>query len=198
MSVEFFIVDVFARQKYEGNQLAVFLDLDNLISEDQMLQMAQEINFAETTFIKQILEDNHFRVRIFTPEYEIPFAGHPCLGTSYIISKLLLPQNPKPDKIFLDLMHSCIEIQLPKEGSETFFMLQAPPEFRQLFPTELISQVLNIPQRAIHPTLPIQEITTGLPYIIIPLNDLNSIENIQLDYSIQSGLSYSKSFTQIQ
>jgi trans-2,3-dihydro-3-hydroxyanthranilate isomerase len=90
--IKYYIVDVFASNKYEGNQLAVFVDLDNRLSDAQMQRMAREINFAETTFIKTLKRHERCGVRIFTPEHEVPFAGHPSLGTSYIIAKFLLKE----------------------------------------------------------------------------------------------------------
>ena len=90
MKIKYYIVDVFATNKYEGNQLAVFIDLKNQLSDAQMQKMAREINFAETTFIKAIKNDARCVVRIFTPEHEVPFAGHPSLGTSYIIAKFTI------------------------------------------------------------------------------------------------------------
>ena len=183
IAIDFYTVDVFASEQYQGNQLAVFLDFQDQISEEYMLKIAQEINFAESVFVKTHTENHHFTIRIFTPEYEVPFAGHPCLGTSYIISRFLIDQNPKPNTIFLDLLHSCIEIQIPKKDSSTqvFYMLQAQPEFRQVFSIEEITSALPIPEKAIQATLPIQEITTGLPYILVPLRDLKCLETIKLD-----------------
>ena len=94
-NIKFYIVDVFAPKKYAGNQLAVFFDLEQLGSSDQMLAITREINFAESTFITSREADGSFGVRIFTTEYEVPFAGHPTLGTAYIIAKKLLdtPSN---------------------------------------------------------------------------------------------------------
>ena len=84
--MKFFITDVFANDKYSGNQLATFFDF-GLLSTDEMQNIAREINFSETTFItsKEKINDG-FNVRIFTPASEIDFAGHPTLGTAYIIS----------------------------------------------------------------------------------------------------------------
>ena len=81
----FSIVDVFAERKYAGNQLAVFKDAHDL-SDSEMQSFAKEMNYSETTFILSEEErDGGYDVRIFTPEEEIPFAGHPSLGTAYII-----------------------------------------------------------------------------------------------------------------
>ncbi|GAB4037573.1 PhzF family phenazine biosynthesis protein [Spirosoma jeollabukense] len=181
--IRFYIVDVFAINKYEGNQLAVFLDLDDQLPEQQMMNMAREINFAETTFIKANKDNERFVVRIFTPEHEVPFAGHPSLGTSYIISKFLLPEVP--EKLILELAHGDIEIlvlQPEKLDESEIFMRQTQPEFREFFTHEEIAQGLGIELDDLDHSLPVQEISTGLPYIIIPLKSRSVIDAIQLDY----------------
>ncbi|GAB3782065.1 PhzF family phenazine biosynthesis protein [Spirosoma horti] len=181
--VNVYIVDVFANNKYEGNQLAVFLDLDNQLTDEQMQRMALEINFAETTFIKAIKDDLRFAVRIFTPEHEVPFAGHPSLGTSYIIAKFILPQAPT--QLTLELAHSDVEISIlePDNLDESlFFMRQAQPEFRTTFTREEVSAELNIRLDDIDSSLPIQEVSTGLPYIIVPLKSREAIDNLTLTF----------------
>ena len=182
--VKFYIVDVFASRKYEGNQLAVFVDLNNVISPDQMQTIAREINFAETTFIKEDKGNGRYTVKIFTPEHEVPFAGHPSIGTSYIISKFLLSEPNR--KLILELAHSDIEILVlqPENLDESIlFMTQAQPEFRETFTHAEISSELEINLTYLDTSLPIQEISTGLPYIIIPLRNLESIEKLNLQYS---------------
>lgn len=181
--INFYIVDVFATNKYEGNQLAVFVDLDDQLSDEQMQRMALEINFAETTFIKAIKDNLRFVVRIFTPEHEVPFAGHPSLGTSYIIAKFILPQAPT--RLTLELAHSDINISIlePTNLDESiFFMRQAQPEFRNTFTKEEVSSELNIGLDDIDESLPIQEISTGLPYIIVPLKSREAIDNLALTF----------------
>jgi trans-2,3-dihydro-3-hydroxyanthranilate isomerase len=179
--IPFYIVDVFASNKYEGNQLAIFIDLDNRVSDAEMQQMAREINFAETTFIKANKNNERFVVRIFTPEHEIPFAGHPSIGTSYVIVKFMLPQVPS--QLVLELAHSDIQITVIDPANidqSLLFMQQAQPEFREYFTHQEVSTELGIDLTDFNTDLPIQEITTGLPYIIIPL--LLAIENLSLQY----------------
>src|SRR6187399_469289 len=85
MNLPFYIVDVFTEKKYAGNQLAVFLEAEGL-SDEQMQKIAREINFAESTFITKLsAESNAAEIRIFTPEYEMKFAGHPIIGTSWVL-----------------------------------------------------------------------------------------------------------------
>jgi trans-2,3-dihydro-3-hydroxyanthranilate isomerase len=86
----FYILDVFTSHKYAGNQLAVFRDASG-IPGDEMQQIAREINFSETTFILTEEPNNGgYDVRIFTPKEEVPFAGHPTLGTAHLIRSEIL------------------------------------------------------------------------------------------------------------
>lgn len=180
--INYYIVDVFATNKYEGNQLAVFVDLDNQLSDKQMQQMAREINFAETTFIKALKDGGRCVVRIFTPEHEVPFAGHPSLGTSYVIAKFLL--NKVSSNLILELPIGDIPISIltPNDlDNSVFYMRQTQPTFKNTFTIHEISEELGIPLENLDPSVPIQEITTGLPYIIIPLNDLAAMEQLKLE-----------------
>ena len=143
--IEYYIVDVFTSQKYGGNQLAVFVDFENKVSTENMLKIARELNFPEITFIKKSHNNIKFDVRIFTPEYEVPFAGHPSLGTAFIISKYLLP-TPK-DSITLNLKHSNISIDLTSTNdvdNSDFIMEQAEPEFITTYKHQEIANGLNI------------------------------------------------------
>ena len=98
-SLNLYIVDVFAETQYSGNQLAVVRNADHL-SSAQMQAIAREMNFPETTFILSDEEkDGGYDVRIFTPKEELPFAGHPTLGTAYIIQQTIhkrpVGKNPR-------------------------------------------------------------------------------------------------------
>jgi len=97
----FFIVDVFAEEKYAGNQLAVFRS-GNTLADIDMQRIAKEMNFSETTFIlSEAQREGGFDVRIFTPLREVPFAGHPTLGTAHIIRKEIVPESA--GKVVLNL-----------------------------------------------------------------------------------------------
>ena len=97
MSRMFFITDVFAEGPYAGNQLATMLDASD-ISSEEMQKIAREFNFAETTFITGGNLEDGFDVRIFTPAAEVPFAGHPTLGTSFLLRNEIL--KSKVDDLF--------------------------------------------------------------------------------------------------
>ena len=92
MKIKYSIVDVFSQGKYTGNPLAVFKNTGNL-PDKEMQQIAKEINFSETTFIlSDVKNTGGYDVRIFTPNEEIPFAGHPTLGTAFIIQNELVEE----------------------------------------------------------------------------------------------------------
>ncbi len=180
--IEYYLVDVFTSLKYGGNQLAVFVDFKNEVSTENMFNIARELNFPEITFIKENHNDEIFNVRIFTPEYEVPFAGHPSLGTAFIISKYLLPKPKK--SITLNLKHSNIIIDLTSINDidkSDFIMEQAEPEFITTYKHQEVANGLGIQLEVLDIQKPIEEVSTGLPYIIIPIINLEKINQIKLD-----------------
>ncbi|MFS4492920.1 PhzF family phenazine biosynthesis protein [Maribacter sp. 2308TA10-17] len=180
--IKFYIVDVFAREKYAGNQLAVFVDLEQQLSSEQMLQMTREINFAESTFITSIEDDGNFGVRIFTTEYEVPFAGHPTLGTAYILAKHLAEKPVDEIVLRLKVGDVPVTISKPNELEESrFTMQQAQPEFGAIFIAETVANAFDIPLDYFDASMPIQDVNTGLPYLIIFLKDLESIGKLKLN-----------------
>lgn len=179
----FYIVDVFAEEKYEGNQLAVVRNGRDL-SDREMQRIARETNFSETTFI---LSDNQrdggYDVRIFTPMQELPFAGHPTLGTAYIVRNEILK---KPDKkIILNLKVGQIQVDFEHDGSgkEILWMTQIDPSFGHTFQKESISEALGLETHEIDPRFPIQEVSTGVPFIIVPLKTLAASKKIIVNRS---------------
>lgn len=182
IEIPFYIVDVFAKEKYAGNQLAVFLDLENTLSSEQMLAITREINFAESSFIRAIEADGSFRVRIFTTEYEVPFAGHPTLGTAFIIAKHLSEKQEK--QLVLQLKKGAIPVQIDQPEAlrdSRFTMQQVQPEFGPIFEHAKLANVLDIPLSDFDLSKPIQEVNTGLPYLIIFLKNLESIQNLKIN-----------------
>ena len=180
--IKYYLVDVFTWSKYGGNPLAVFIDYKNIVNEKTMLKIARELNFSEVTFVKENYQDKKFSVRIFTPEYEVPFAGHPSLGTAFVISKYLIPK-PK-EQIVLGLKHSelPVDITSPKEIDKSYFVLkQSDPGFLSAYTHQEIADGLGIEFSALDGLKPIEEVSTGLPYIIVPIISLAKINEIKLD-----------------
>ena len=177
----FYILDVFAEEKYTGNQLAVVL-MKNKLTDADMQKIAKEFNFSETTFIlshKSV--NNGYNVRIFTPEREVPFAGHPTLGTAYVIQKEVI-KNPV-DTVTLNLKVGQTPVKLNyKDGRiERLTMKQMEPVFGRIFYREQISKILNIDASEIDNRFPVQEVSTGLPFIIVPLKSLNAIKMAKIE-----------------
>lgn len=179
---EFFILDVFAEEKYAGNQLAVFTGGDRF-SEEEMQKLAKEMNFSETTFIFPRTEQtNAFRVRIFTPGGEVPFAGHPTLGTAYIIAREILQEAAA--EIVLDLKAGMIPVSLSYDaagGIERLTMRQLEPRFGTIVDRETAAGILSLPVEEIDDRFPVQEVSTGLPFLMVPLKSLDGIRSVRVD-----------------
>jgi trans-2,3-dihydro-3-hydroxyanthranilate isomerase len=177
----FYVADVFAERKYEGNQLAVFRKSKEL-SDDNMQTLAREMHFSETTFImSDEKRDGGFDVRIFTPEHEIPFAGHPTLGTAFIIQQEIIGQAV--ERVVLNLRVGQIPVNFKYKGKdvENLWMRQINPTFGATFDRQTISQVLNIDPADIDDRYPIQEVSTGTPFFMVPLKTLSAVKRASIN-----------------
>lgn len=179
--VQYFIVDVFTDVKYGGNQLAVFIDQKDVFSRSEMQEIAREFNFSEVAFIKNRIEINEYSVRIFTPEYEVPFAGHPVLGTAYVVAKYLIKSIVKEVVLHLPIGRIKISLELEDNDDYTLVMQQSQPRFGELLSIEEISTGLQLAKKSFNINLPIQQISTGLPYLIIPIKDLETMGSLKFD-----------------
>ncbi|MFW6124191.1 MAG: PhzF family phenazine biosynthesis protein [Acidobacteriota bacterium] len=185
---KFFIVDVFAEKKYSGNQLAVFLDAED-ISKQEMQQIAKEVNYSETTFVlSNKNKSREYKVRIFTPEKEVPFAGHPTLGTAYVIQREIIKE--RTNEVILNLKAGNIPVAFNYRNNkpEILFMKQNCPVFGEIFDKHLVSRALSLKQDDIMEEFLIQEVSTGLPFIIVALKSLKAVKkahvNKELFYEI--------------
>jgi trans-2,3-dihydro-3-hydroxyanthranilate isomerase len=176
----FFIVDVFAESRYSGNQLAVFLN-GHLYADDEMQRIAREMNFSETTFIlPHQSRDGTHRVRIFTPAAEVPFAGHPTLGTAWVIATHLL-DGESPAEVTLDLKAGQIPVALERDATGTvrrLIMRQLPPRFGPPRDAAVYAAQLGLPADALDPRYPVQEVSTGLAFVIVPLRRLADVQGL--------------------
>jgi trans-2,3-dihydro-3-hydroxyanthranilate isomerase len=177
----FYIVDVFAVEKYTGNQLAIFTDASTL-SEEQMQQLAKEMNYSETTFITSTdLQDGGYDVRIFTPNKELPFAGHPTLGTAYIIQQTIINQPVETVNLNLKVGQIPVTWHNTDDMGEVLWMRQKPPTFHQIFEASALAPVLSLDMNEIDARFPIQEVSTGIPFIIVPLKTHESLKRIRVN-----------------
>lgn len=180
MALRFYIVDVFSEQKYAGNQLAVFRDTKNL-STQEMQRIAKEINYSETTFItSEVPENGGYSVRIFTPEQELPFAGHPTLGTAFILQQEIIQQPV--ETVILNLQVGQIPVTLNYANAEIdiLWMRQNAPVFGQQFDRAAIAPLLNLAPEQIDEAA-IEEVSTGVPFIIVPLKTQAALKQAKVN-----------------
>jgi len=176
MKLPFYIVDVFAEKKYAGNQLAVFLDADGLDTE-MMQKIAREINFAESTFITGIQSENSSAaIRIFTAEYEMQFAGHPVIGTSWVLMNKIIESQPRSLKLKVPI--GDIPVQ---QAGELVWLQAAQPQFWDVFPKEGLLSFCNLSLSDFDDNFPVQEVTTGSAFVIVPLQSKKALENLNLE-----------------
>jgi trans-2,3-dihydro-3-hydroxyanthranilate isomerase len=161
----FYILDVFAEEKYAGNQLAVFRNAADIPAET-MQKIASDMHFSETTFIlSDEPRDGGYDVRIFTPEEEIPFAGHPTIGTAFAILGEISRTPAK--SVTLNLPVGQIPVTVDADG--VLWMTQKPPVFSQVFRLEEIAEAIGVSPSDIDGRFPVQDVSTGLPAAIVPL-----------------------------
>ena len=177
MKHRFFITDVFADRRYSGNQLATFMESAD-ISDAEMQQIAREMNFSETTFIhSDRAREGGFDVRIFTPEEELDFAGHPTLGSAYIIREHLLQRSV--DRVTLNLRVGQVPVDFTAKN-EVLWMHQVAPRFGEKLDPARLASVVGLQEEELDPRFPIEQVSTGLPFIIMPLRSLAALRRIAL------------------
>ncbi len=176
----FIQVDVFTDRPFGGNPLAVFPEAEGL-SSVEMQQIAREMNLSETTFVlPPQAPDADFKVRIFTPGEELPFAGHPVVGTHWVLAHLgRVPLREPVTRVTFELGVGILPADLRVSGGhvERVVMTQAQPTFHAVL--EDVSELaagLGLPPEAITGTgLPVQVVSTGLPGLIVPIRSLAEV-----------------------
>jgi len=177
----FLQLDVFTAKPFEGNPLAVFPDATGL-NDDQMQAIAREMNLSETTFIlpraQAIEKERGVRVRIFTVQEELPFAGHPTLGTAFA-----LRGKTGANEIRLELNVGTVPVRFEDPSGEPAFgeMTQIEPTFGTIHDRAKIAEVTGIPIDDIAPDVPVQTISTGVPFTVLPLRDLAAARRLRID-----------------
>ena len=167
-------IDVFADVRYSGNQLAVFPNADQL-SMGGMQKLANEINFSETTFINSSKDPSaDYEIRIFTPKTETPFAGHPTIGTAYAIKDVfeLIPRDS--EALRLRTKVGVIPLYWNKDIT---WMTQNPPRFFDQYTNRAeIASLVNLSPESLSEDFPIEEVSTGLRILIVPINSLKAMQ----------------------
>ena len=173
--------DVFSSQPLEGNSLAVFSDARGL-SDAEMQAIAKEMNLSETTFVfprdPETEEARGVRVRIFTVQEELPFAGHPTLGTAFA-----LRGKSNAAEIALELNVGRVPVRFESRDGQPAFgeMTQVDPTFGLQHDREAVARATGLRVDDFHPSLPIETVSTGVPFAVAPLKSLALLQNLRLD-----------------
>jgi trans-2,3-dihydro-3-hydroxyanthranilate isomerase len=188
-------LDVFTERPLEGNALAVFTDARGM-SDTEMQAVARETHLSETTFVfprEPVVEREHgVRVRIFTPEEELPFAGHPTLGTAFALrgperrpaAGGAMRARGGAAEIVLDLPVGRIPVEFTRESGGQVFgeMRQVDPKMGENHSPEDIARVAGLQVQDIATDLPIQTVSTGLAFAIVPVKTRKAVEKLALDW----------------
>ena len=175
-------VDVFTDRALAGNSLAVILDGRSLTTE-QMQAIALEMNLSETTFIlpgdPAADKSRGTRVRIFTVQEELPFAGHPTLGTAFV-----LRGDSGASEVLLDLNVGPVPVRFSQPAASALAfgeMTQMPPEFGEMHDPESVAAVTNLSADDLAGAAPIQTVSTGVAFTIVPVRSLKALQDLRLN-----------------
>lgn len=173
------LLDVFTDRPFGGNPLAVFTDAQGL-SGEAMQSIARELNLSETTFVLPPRNpSHHYWVRIFTPLAELQNAGHPTIGTAYALAlEERIRREQEAQRVVFEEESGPVSVMLE---SPMITMQQPLPEFGPIFDQrEAVAAMLGVEHGSLVPTLPIQSVACGVPYLIVPIADLASIASVRL------------------
>jgi len=182
MQLDYFVVDVFTGEALKGNPLAVVMDTMELKT-DRMQAIAREFNLSETTFVErraaEVERAEGVRVRIFTTQEELPFAGHPTLGTASVL-KLSAPETVEGDTVTLALKVGAVPVRFSGEG---LFgeMTQREPEFGAELDLAEVARLTGLGVDDLDPGLPPQVVSTGTAFAIVALRSSAALARLEVN-----------------
>src|ERR1035441_3570537 len=180
-ALDYFMVDVFTETALGGNPLAVVINTANLTTE-RMQAIAREFNLSETTFVERRASAGEqaegVRVRIFTTQEELNFAGHPTLGTASVL-RLEAPETFLGDTVRLKLNVGPVPVRF----ADGLFgeMTQADPEFGAELEPEEVARLIGLLRDDLHPALPPQTVSTGTAFAIVPLRSSEALARLNVN-----------------
>ena len=179
--------DVFTDHPFGGNQLAVFTDARGL-SAEEMQTLAREMNYSESTFVlPPEIPDAARRVRIFTPAMEMPMAGHPTVGTVFVLAQRGdIPLTGAVTSAVLQLKIGPTPVQIESEDGQPKFvwMTHRAPEFGVIRDDRArVAQALGVAADDLRADLPLQVVSTGVPFLYVPLRSLEAIGRCRVNPS---------------
>ena len=177
-TAEYYLLDVFTDQSFTGNPLAVFLDADEL-NTSTMQALANELNLAETVFLGAATGPNHYPMRIFTPTRELPFAGHPTVGTAHLLAELSLV-NPAQDLVLQPPIGELVVSY--KKGRATFTTAQPVEVMESTIDHSTAAKLLGLESHQVigNPVFS----SFGLPFHLIELTDHDALAHISIDTAL--------------
>jgi trans-2,3-dihydro-3-hydroxyanthranilate isomerase len=182
----FYQVDVFTDRPFAGNPLAVFPEADGLTAA-QMQAIASEMNLSETTFVMKPEGDGDARMRIFTPALELPFAGHPSVGTACELVRLGIVAAVEPVThvvLELDVGSTLVDVEVRDGVPMAATVHQRSPRFGAPVPRERAAAVLGLELNDLHDDLDPAPVDTGLAYTIVPLKTQRALAHVALDLAL--------------
>ncbi|HEX8227899.1 MAG TPA: PhzF family phenazine biosynthesis protein [Chloroflexia bacterium] len=190
--LHYFIVDVFTDRQFGGNPLAVFTDGQGL-STEMMQRLAKEMNLSETTFVLPTEDPaNHFKLRIFTPGKELPMAGHPTVGTSFVLAReRMFDWSGEAAELRLEEGVGPIPVHLEfKAGApQMIWMTQPNPWFGPVLDDlSTVAEMLSIEPGDINTDLPVEVVSCGVPFLYVPVRDLATMRRLRMREEVWSRL----------
>jgi trans-2,3-dihydro-3-hydroxyanthranilate isomerase len=170
MRIPFRLLDVFAEEPFAGNQLCVVPDVPEGLDAALMQTLAREIGFSETTFVTAVREAG-YDVRIFTPDAELPFAGHPTIGTAFLLAS--------EGRVSPSLVQTSAAGDVPVEvdvGNGRASMRQLPPVFSAPFPDRAaVAEGAGLESTDLVENLPLVAVSTGIAHLMVPVRDEDTL-----------------------
>src|ERR671934_1126272 len=172
--LRYVVADVFTDRPLTGNQLAVFTDGRD-VDDATMQALARELNFSETVFVLPPAEGGHVRIRIFTPATELPFAGHPVLGSAFVLAAPL-----QLAEIRLETGSGVVPVTLERDGARIVFgrMLQPIPEWEPYAEAEKLQDVLGVRSQ-----LPVELYHLGPEHVYLELTSEDAVAQLEPNFA---------------
>jgi trans-2,3-dihydro-3-hydroxyanthranilate isomerase len=174
MDVGFRLVDVFTDVPFQGNRLCVVPETPDGFSTEQMRMLALETNFSETTFVIES-SPGGYRMRIFTPDAELPFAGHPTIGTAYALAS----EGRTSLKTVQTTALGDIPVEVDLEKGSAWMTQQQPVFGVEFHDRELVAEAAGLEPDDLDPELPMQVISTGLGPLLVPVRDEEALRRAE-------------------
>ena len=183
MPISYLHYDVFTREPFRGNQLAVFTDARGL-EPWRMQALAREMNFSESTFIlPPEAPGTHVRMRIFTPAEELPMAGHPTIGSTFALAHTGVIRPGAGRFVFgLDVGPTLVDLEWQGDRLRFAWMTQARPTFGpEVAERDAVAAALGLGASDLHDDLPVQQVSCGVPFLLVPLKDRDTVDRAVSD-----------------